>query len=440
MTSAGPSSGMTACFGSVSPMTRPVPPGIRTWTATVRSIEAGSRPAAVAAASTSARRRATPAGALPVSAYQAFHACMYGVVTSSIRGPDDPMRISGPPGRARPRQQLRLAGREELALEVDVPVAQQRAHDRERLLEAADPVVERHAQGAELHVVPAGTETQDEPAAGDLVDRGRLLGEHERRVERGRRDERAEGDALRGLGEAGERRPRLPRAARLAGRRSGTAGGRRARSSRTRPARPSGRSRGSSGQRTSRSTSGSWTPTPRGRPGRRGIIDPEATPSNHARRRGRPPPAGASTSRRDERLPDEPAQPTDPCVRRHEQVRGRVLPARRGERLHEVALADRHGGRPELDRIVDGLAQVARAVEGQPVEDRLRREQHDEAGVQRARERRPQRRTARAVERTRRRRARGRGRSRAAATRGRCPRAGPRRAARRAAAPARGAP
>ena len=81
-------------------MTRPVPPAIRTWTATVRSISAGSRPTAAAASSTIARSRGTPSGRFPVSAYQAFHESACAIVAASIRGPLDPMRIGGPPGRA----------------------------------------------------------------------------------------------------------------------------------------------------------------------------------------------------------------------------------------------------------------------------------------------------------------------------------------------------
>src|SRR5450759_4986541 len=100
MTSGEPSSGGTAMRGSWSPMIRPVPPSIRTWTATVRSISAGSRPTATADSSTIARNRDTPSGRLPVSAYQAFHAVTYGSVAASIRGPLEPMRIGGPPARA----------------------------------------------------------------------------------------------------------------------------------------------------------------------------------------------------------------------------------------------------------------------------------------------------------------------------------------------------
>ena len=98
------------------------------------------------------------------------------------------------------------------------PSREQRPDDGERLLEARDAVVERGAEGRELHVVPARAEPQDEPAAGDLVDRGRLLREHERRVERGRGDQRSQRDPIGGLGEGRQGRPRLPWSAALAAR------------------------------------------------------------------------------------------------------------------------------------------------------------------------------------------------------------------------------
>ena len=145
--------------------------------------------------------------------------------------PDHERRAAGP--RAA-RQELAVAGLVVRAVEVDRPVAEQRPDDRERLLEPVDPMVEREAERAELGLVPAGPEAEDEPAAADLVDRGRLLGQHRRVVEARARHERPELDPRRRGGEAGERRPRLPRAARLAGPASDTAGGRRPRSSRSR--------------------------------------------------------------------------------------------------------------------------------------------------------------------------------------------------------------
>ena len=58
-------------------------------------------------------------------------------------------------------------------------------------------MVVREAERAELGLVPARTETQDEPAAADLVDGGGLLGEERRVVEVRARDERPELDPRR---------------------------------------------------------------------------------------------------------------------------------------------------------------------------------------------------------------------------------------------------
>ena len=93
------------------PSSRPVPPGMRTWTATVRSISAGSRPTSRHAASTfsrsagDARRRRCA-----VSAYHEFHASTWGAVIRSIRSPFDPIISGGPPGSRAARQQLAVAG------------------------------------------------------------------------------------------------------------------------------------------------------------------------------------------------------------------------------------------------------------------------------------------------------------------------------------------
>ena len=80
----------------------------------------------------------------------------------------------------------------ELSVKVDLPFAEQRPNDRERLFEAAHSPVIRKAVGGVVRLVPAGAKTQDQAAVADLVDRGGLLGEHGRRVEAGARDERPE--------------------------------------------------------------------------------------------------------------------------------------------------------------------------------------------------------------------------------------------------------
>src|SRR6185503_17926725 len=74
--------------------------------------------------------------------------------------------------RTRPaRQQLAVARLVELPVEVDGALTQEGADDGERLLEPIDAVIEREAERAELRVVPAGAETEDQAAATDLVDR-----------------------------------------------------------------------------------------------------------------------------------------------------------------------------------------------------------------------------------------------------------------------------
>jgi hypothetical protein len=101
-------------------------------------------------------------------------------------------------------------------VEVDLPVAQEGPDDREGLLEAGDPVVEREAEAAVLGLVPAGTEPDDQPAVGDLVDRGGELREHRRRMEARRGDERPDLDPRGDRGDPSEGGPGLPGAARLA--------------------------------------------------------------------------------------------------------------------------------------------------------------------------------------------------------------------------------
>ena len=85
----------------------------------------------------------------------------------------------------------------------------------QRLLEAADAVVEGVAEGAVLRLVPAGAEAQDQPAAADLVDRVGHLRQQRRVAEAGADDERADLDPLGDGGQRGQQRPALPRAPRL---------------------------------------------------------------------------------------------------------------------------------------------------------------------------------------------------------------------------------
>jgi hypothetical protein len=115
--------------------------------------------------------------------------------------------------RGRLRQEERVVDVVVAAVERDVLAGEQSADDRERLLEPRDEVVERQPERAELHLVPAAAEAEDEPTAGELVRRGRHAREQARWVERGAGDERAELDALGDPREPGERRPGIPRAA-----------------------------------------------------------------------------------------------------------------------------------------------------------------------------------------------------------------------------------
>ena len=70
------------------------------------------------------------------------------------------MKIGSPPGRGPARQQLAVPRLVVLALEVDLPLPQQRHDDLERLLEAAHPVIEGVAEGLVLRLVPARAQAQ----------------------------------------------------------------------------------------------------------------------------------------------------------------------------------------------------------------------------------------------------------------------------------------
>ena len=89
------------------------------------------------------------------------------------------------------RTQLAVAGDVVAALEVDGALPQQRADDREGLLEPRHAMVEGEPEGAVLDLVPARAQAEHEPPAADLVDGRGELREDGRLVEAGRRDERA---------------------------------------------------------------------------------------------------------------------------------------------------------------------------------------------------------------------------------------------------------
>ncbi len=203
------SGGIAAC--AVEPWSRPAPPGRRTSAATVRSTSAGSRPTSRQASSTRSRRRTTPATSLPVSLYQAFHESAWAMVARSIRGPIEPIISGGPAGRGPRGRSSQSRTWYQLPVEVDGTVAQERPDDRERLLEPVDAVVVRVAEGAELRLVPARAQAEDEPPAADLVDRGGLLGQQRGVVEVRAGDQWPELDAGRRGRDRRQQRPCLPR-------------------------------------------------------------------------------------------------------------------------------------------------------------------------------------------------------------------------------------
>ena len=113
----------------------------------------------------------------------------------------------------RARDQDRVLDRDEPPGERHVLAAEEPPDDLERLLEARDEVVEREPERTELRLVPPRSDSEDEPAARDLVDRGRQAREHAGRVKRGRRHERAETDSLGDCGDRSQLRPYVPRPA-----------------------------------------------------------------------------------------------------------------------------------------------------------------------------------------------------------------------------------
>ena len=75
------------------------------------------------------------------------------------------------------------------------------------LVEALAGRGEGQAVGLVLGLVPAGADSELDPAAGDVVDRDHVLRQHRGRPERDRRDHRPEPDPLGHRGERGQRRP-----------------------------------------------------------------------------------------------------------------------------------------------------------------------------------------------------------------------------------------
>ena len=71
-------------------------------------------------------------------------------------------------------------------------------------------MVEGIAEGMVLRLVPAGAEPEDQPAAGDLLDRVRHLGQQGRVAETGATDQRADLDPLGDGRHAAQQRPAFP--------------------------------------------------------------------------------------------------------------------------------------------------------------------------------------------------------------------------------------
>ena len=85
-----------------------------------------------------------------------------------------------------------------------MPLSQEGHDDVEGFGEAPDEVVGRIAEGAELGIVIAGAEAEDEPAVADAVDRVGRLGQEGRVAEVGAGDEGTQLDPLGGLGQGGQ--------------------------------------------------------------------------------------------------------------------------------------------------------------------------------------------------------------------------------------------
>ena len=132
------------------------------------------------------------------------------------RGAEQPVAVGPEHHRHAPRrlrEQHRVLDVCEAPLERHALAREQATHDLERLLEPRGALPERDAERAELGLVPAGADPEDEPSAAHLVDRRRHPGEDPGRVERRAGDQRAEPDAFGGRREGRERRPRVPRPA-----------------------------------------------------------------------------------------------------------------------------------------------------------------------------------------------------------------------------------
>ena len=119
-----------------------------------------------------------------------------------------PDRRAGPLQRGHRDPHARAAGKV-LALIVDRLAAPQALERRQPLLEATDSLARVHAHRLVLGVAIAETHADDQPPAADHVERGELLGEVDRLVQREQQHAGAELHALGLGGHAPERRQRL---------------------------------------------------------------------------------------------------------------------------------------------------------------------------------------------------------------------------------------
>lgn len=92
------------------------------------------------------------------------------------------------------------------AVEVNTPVFQQAADNRERFLEPRDPMIIREPERPVFPLVPTRAQAQDQPSARDGIDGRRLLGQHGGRMKTRRRDQRSQ---LNPLGDGRQRGKRV---------------------------------------------------------------------------------------------------------------------------------------------------------------------------------------------------------------------------------------
>ena len=177
---------------------------------------AGSRPAASSAPRTFARRvrRSSAVSGKPVPGAVP----LVGVLRHEA---EHPRLLAGDQDRRaawadRAWQQLDVLGAVVSALEAHSLAAEERREDLEPLLEAADAVVERVAEGVELGLVPSAAEAEDQATIAHLVELDRHLRGERRVAEREREHERADLDARRHRRDGGQDGPRLVDAGRLA--------------------------------------------------------------------------------------------------------------------------------------------------------------------------------------------------------------------------------